>query len=285
RPYVTPDAVMPIATDAVWARTRPQPCDGLFVDAGKDGDHLRVDLTVGDHLLGRADAEAFPLQVCELLAAVRAGKACRLPEQARTAVGAQWSQVREGRVRTGDVEAVLRSHPAVHDATVVAGDNGPGRGVLVARVCVTIGSTTSTVGPAPTVDSAELRRHIVDRLPDHPGVIAPHRFVVRRTGAATTAHDEIPEQCLALGEGTGRDPNPIPTCGDTEQVLADAAQQVCGATIDLARSYGDHGGTLLAIPALLAGLASAGYRGLCADDLTGPASLAHLATHLSQTDH
>jgi hypothetical protein len=284
RPYVAPDAVMPIATDTVWARTRPQPCDGLFVDAGNDGDYLRVDLTVGDHLLGRADAEAFPLQLCELLAAVRAGKFCRLPEQARTAVGAQWSQVREGRVRTSDVEVVLRSHPAVHDATVVAGDNGPGRGVLVAHVCVNIGSTTPTADPAPTVDPAELRRHIVDRLPDHPGVIAPHRFVMRRTGTATAAHDEIPQQCLALDEGTGRDLDPIPARGDTEQVLADAVQRVCGATIDLARSYGDHGGTLLAIPALLAGLASAGYGGLCADDLTGPASLAHLATHLSRTD-
>jgi amino acid adenylation domain-containing protein len=74
-------------------------------------------------------------------------------------------KIRGFRVETGEVEAVLREHPAVAQGVVVAREDQPGRRRLVAYVVPA--PAGDTAGAADGADGAVLRRHVAGLLPDY----------------------------------------------------------------------------------------------------------------------
>ncbi len=91
-------------------------------------------------------------------------------------------KVRGVRVEPGEVEAVLASHPAVAEAVVVARHDAAGERVLVAYVVRRDGGE----------GTAELRRHLKDRLPE---AFLPSTCVVLPS-LPRTAHGKIDRQSL-----------------------------------------------------------------------------------------
>ena len=77
----------------------------------------------------------------------------------------QQVKVRGFRIEPGEIEAALRDHPGVADAVVVVQTDGTGDGRLVAYAVPT---------PDSTLEGAELRRTLEDRLPAH---MVPSTFV------------------------------------------------------------------------------------------------------------
>jgi len=83
-------------------------------------------------------------------------------------------KIRGYRVEPGEIEAMLRRHPAVQQTVVVASDDGGGGRRLVAYV-------VATPGRAATV--SELRNALKQNLPDY---MLPSAFVMWRTRAKTS---------------------------------------------------------------------------------------------------
>ncbi|MGW6014890.1 amino acid adenylation domain-containing protein [Streptomyces sp. NPDC055210] len=92
-------------------------------------------------------------------------------------------KVRGQRIETGEVEAVLATHPRVRQAVVVAHDGGAGRGKQLVGYVVPVseedsahsgrGGGTGHLALEPGLGAAELRAFLVKRLPDGmvPGVV------------------------------------------------------------------------------------------------------------------
>ena len=92
-------------------------------------------------------------------------------------------KVRGQRIETGEVEAVLATHPRVRQAVVVAHDAGAGRGTQLVGYVVPVsgeeppgsgrGGGTGHLALQPGLGAAELRAFLVKRLPDGmvPGVV------------------------------------------------------------------------------------------------------------------
>ncbi|MBO0783768.1 MAG: non-ribosomal peptide synthetase, partial [Ktedonobacteraceae bacterium] len=70
----------------------------------------------------------------------------------------QQVKIRGYRIEPGEIEAVLREHPAVAQAVVVARDDRPGEKRLVAYV---------VAAPGRSVDSSALRQQLAQQLPDY----------------------------------------------------------------------------------------------------------------------
>ncbi|MEA2692634.1 MAG: hypothetical protein QOJ16_2021, partial [Acidobacteriota bacterium] len=92
-------------------------------------------------------------------------------------------KVRGFRIEPGEVEAVLRDHPGVLQAVVVARDGGPGGQRLVAYLVEAPGAAAAT---------AELRRHLRERLPEH---MVPGTFVVLPE-LPLTVHGKVDRRAL-----------------------------------------------------------------------------------------
>jgi amino acid adenylation domain-containing protein len=122
-------------------------------------------------------------------------------------------KLRGFRVELGEIESVLRDHPAVAHAAVIVREDTPGDQRLVAYVVAEEGA----------VDAGELRAHLAARLPEY---MVPAAFValdalpINRNTKVDRAALPAPEQ-VAMGSVAPRD--------ETEELLAALWAEVLGA--------------------------------------------------------
>lgn len=144
RDHLVPAPDTPSNGLTTWISSAPdEPCETLYVDLGRDIGGVTLDVTVGDHLLDAAQAQALPVRLCRLLRALADGATCPVPAHPLAPAASGWWRAPEGWVCLTKVEDVLRGHPGVLDATVTPGGNAAGR----AR------SRTSSRAPAPLLRS------------------------------------------------------------------------------------------------------------------------------------
>ncbi|MFL6253472.1 MAG: non-ribosomal peptide synthetase [Pyrinomonadaceae bacterium] len=101
-------------------------------------------------------------------------------------------KIRGFRIELGEVEAVLKGHPSMNEAVVIAHEDGPGERRLVAYVVM--GASES--GEAPNV--SELRRWVGERLPDY---MVPSIFVTLKQ-LPLTAHGKVDRRRLPAPDRT-----------------------------------------------------------------------------------
>ncbi|MGH7586663.1 MAG: amino acid adenylation domain-containing protein, partial [Gemmatimonadales bacterium] len=124
-------------------------------------------------------------------------------------------KIRGFRVEVGEIEAVLRTHPGVAEAVVVAREDAPGTRRLVAYV---------VPGPG-EVAIAELRRYLDSQLPDY---MVPAAFVLREA-LPLTPNGKVDRTALAgPGERLTPDEAYVAPSHPVEQALAGIWAQVLG---------------------------------------------------------
>lgn len=283
RAYLDPAQNTPPEAPVTWIRSTPdEPCETLYVDLGRDGGVVTLDVTVGDHLLDAEQAAALPVRLCGLLRALADGAECPVPVRASAPAAAGWWRAPQGWVCMAGVEDVLRGHPGVLDATVAphggaAGEAGEPHLVACART-------------APDVTAGDLHRHVLDHLGEVPGIVAPGRYVLSPAGLDSGRPSDLARTTTG-GTETPRIPLRPPATG-AERALAAAVVAAAGPgglpsgsvggldAVDMNRCLADHGVTLVAVPQLLALLHQFGFTGVASDELAGTASLGHLAAAL-----
>jgi amino acid adenylation domain-containing protein/non-ribosomal peptide synthase protein (TIGR01720 family) len=126
-------------------------------------------------------------------------------------------KLRGFRIEPGEIEAVLRRHPAITDAVVSAREDEPGRKRLVAYL---------VAEPETAPAGSELRSFLKDRLPEY---MIPSAFV-RLDALPLNANGKVDRRCLPAPE-TGR----LETAGElvapqtgAERTLAEIWQQLLG---------------------------------------------------------
>ncbi|HEX2189873.1 MAG TPA: non-ribosomal peptide synthetase, partial [Longimicrobiaceae bacterium] len=124
-------------------------------------------------------------------------------------------KVRGFRVEPGEVEAALRSHPAVAEAVAVVREDAPGDRRLVAYLAAGSGE----VPPA-----AELRAWLAERLPEH---MVPSAFVALER-LPTTPSGKLDRLALPAPTGPAAAREHVAPRGALEEVVADAFAEVLG---------------------------------------------------------
>ncbi|HEU0301538.1 MAG TPA: amino acid adenylation domain-containing protein, partial [Longimicrobium sp.] len=126
-------------------------------------------------------------------------------------------KVRGHRVELGEIEARLREHPAVREATVLAREEAPGDQRLVAYY---VGS-----GEDREVEAEALRTHLADRLP---GYMVPAAYV-RLRAMPVTPSGKVDRRALPAPEGDAyaRRAYEAPS-GEREAKLAEVWAEVLG---------------------------------------------------------
>jgi amino acid adenylation domain-containing protein len=117
-------------------------------------------------------------------------------------------KIRGFRVEPAEIEAVLRQHPALRDAVVVAREEAPGEKALVGY-CVTRGELSE-----PPID--ELRRYLAERLPVH---MIPANLV-RLTALPLTASGKVDRAALPVPSIADRVISQAASAGPTDAVEA-----------------------------------------------------------------
>lgn len=282
RDYLVPTQNASPYGSAAWISSAPdEPCETLYVDFSRDAGFITLDVTVGDHLLDAGQALALPVRLCGFLRELADGAECPVPARSLTPAAPGWWRAPQGWVCLAKVEDVLRGHPGVLDVTVAPSGDAAGEGDephLVAHARV-----------ARDVTPGDLHRHVLDRLDEVPGVLAPGRYVLSPAGLEP---GRPPGRLRTSADGarTLRFPSRPPATG-TERALAAAVAAVgpddlqagsfgSPAGVDMNRCLADHGVTLVAVPRLLALLHQSGFTGIASDELSGTASLGHLAAAL-----
>jgi amino acid adenylation domain-containing protein len=128
----------------------------------------------------------------------------------------QQVKLRGFRVEPGEVEAVLRRHPAVREAVAVVRDDAPGGARLVAYV-------VPAAGAAP--DAAELRAWAAGRLPES---MVPSAWVAL-DALPLTATGKTDRRALPPPERTADADAYVPPRTPTEELLAAIWAEVLGA--------------------------------------------------------
>lgn len=105
-------------------------------------------------------------------------------------------KIRGFRVELGEIESVLNSHPAVHEAAVLAIDYGTGQKKLVATLA------------GREVDNKQIKEYLAQRLPDY---MIPHRLVWL-SSLPKTHNGKLDRKALQafVSEGHSLPENPVP---------------------------------------------------------------------------
>ncbi|BBG03311.1 MULTISPECIES: non-ribosomal peptide synthetase [Pseudonocardia] len=222
---------------------RPQPgvtarvLDGRLrpVGPGVTGDLYLGGAQLADGYLGRPafTAERF---VADPFAAAGGGRLYRTGDLARWTADGRLEhlgraddqvKIRGHRVEPGQARAVLRAHPAVSSAVVVAAEHPAGGMRLVGYVTVRPGSTGPDV-------PGELRAFLAERLPDH---LVPSALV-ELDQLPLTPNGKVDRRALpAPGPGTGAAGRAPAT--DHERLLATAFREVLALDPDTALGVDD----------------------------------------------
>ncbi|WP_143203912.1 non-ribosomal peptide synthetase, partial [Streptomyces sp. CB02400] len=160
----------------------------------------------------------------------------------------QQVKVRGVRIEPGEVEAVLRAHPAVARAAVVVRADGQGTTRLIAYAVPAVADPAST-----PVEPATLRRHVADRLPEYMVPAA----VVTLPDLPLTANGKLDRKALPepslTAPGGGRPPRDA-----EERVLCELFAEVLGVDrVGPEDSFFERGGDSLLAVRLLGRIRSA----------------------------
>ncbi|MEF3113445.1 condensation domain-containing protein [Streptomyces chrestomyceticus] len=289
RDYLVPTQHTRPDGPSTWISSAPdEPCETLYVDLGRDGGVVTLDVTVGDHLLDAGQALALPVRLCGFLRTLADGAECPVPAGPLTPAAAGWWRAPQGWVCLTTVEEVLRGHPGVLDVTVAPS----GDAVVENEDVAEAGDgpyLVAHVRTAPGVTPDDLHRHVLDHLGEVPGIVAPGRYVLSPAGHAP-GRPSVQSSTATDNTGPRQLPSRPPASG-AERALAAAVAAVAPGgppagsmagpdAADMNRCLADHGVTLLAVPRLLALLDQSGFTGIAPDELAGTASLGHLAAAL-----
>lgn len=149
-------------------------------------------------------------------------------------------KVRGFRIETGEVEAVLRSHPEVADAVVVAREDQPGDRRLVAYVVGAPGPLGQMDPRAPTGPAAPLRPFLGEHLPAY---MLPSAFVALEAFPLTPNGKVDRDALPPPGAAGGGHPAGRSDLTATEQALAGIWSEVLGvADIGAHDDFFDLGG-------------------------------------------
>jgi hypothetical protein len=170
-------------------------------------------------------------------------------------------KIRGFRVELGEIESVLRAHPAVSSAAVVVS-----KGSLVA--CV-----------ASNADHGDLRRHLQQTLPGH---MVPATFISMPELPVTPNNKVDRKALLSLADGhRGVDIEIVPPRSRLEQRIAHAWCQVLGRDqVGVKENFFDAGGDSLLIVRLQTALIGSLGRQVSIVDLYTHPTVAALALHL-----
>ena len=127
----------------------------------------------------------------------------------------QQVKIRGYRVEPGEIESVLREHPGVDEAVVVARDLAPGDRRLVAYVVASAGA-----GPDPAAGG--LREHAAARLPDY---MVPSAWVAL-PALPLTPNGKVDRRALPEPEWAPREREHVPPRTPLERVLAEVWEEL-----------------------------------------------------------
>jgi amino acid adenylation domain-containing protein/thioester reductase-like protein len=135
-------------------------------------------------------------------------------------------KVRGFRVEPGEIEAVLRQHPAISGAVVLVHQAAPGDARLVAYVVPSAEHRMPTVEGLDSTVTSELRAFLRGRLPDY---MVPSAFVLL-AAFPITPNGKIDRQALPAPNWTQRmlAGDYVPPCSAAEAALADLWARVLG---------------------------------------------------------
>jgi hypothetical protein len=182
-----------------------------------------------------------------------------------------WVTVDGTRLSLTSIEECLAELPAVDLARVFRTESTAGRAELHAYLATR----------DETLTASALRRHLLDWMPDVPGVACPHRFQIH-AGAPGDVDDIAAWRSLRLIDaGPGTSPPDIDPHNEQEKALHDA---VCQANsldrVSLAASYVAGGGRVLNAPLVQERLLRFGWTGAELAELAGARPLLGVAARL-----
>jgi amino acid adenylation domain-containing protein len=173
------------------------------------------------------------------------------------------------RIEPGEIEVVLKQHPAVRQAVVVARKLSRGDKQLAAYVIP---------AQADQFTATELKRFLQERLPAH---LIPSRFL-SVSEFPLNPNGKVDRAQLAERPDTAASPAPIAiSATDLERTIATTWSQILGSPVGLDENFFDAGGTSLLLLEIAAELSRRLGQALDATELFEHTTVRSLATRLA----